>query len=811
MLDTLLLEASPKERIESSRRYGWSLSADEMEAIRTYFQSLRREPTRAEMETIAQTWSEHCKHKTFTSPVRYTEGKRQMRFHNLLRDTVMEATLKLKSPWCLSVFKDNAGIVRFTEQWALAFKVETHNHPCAVEPYGGSTTGVGGVIRDVLGAGLGAKPVLNTDVFCLSPLDEQSLPEGALHPRRMLASVVAGVRDYGNRMGIPTAAGALWFDREYRFSPLVFCGTVGLLPVKAIEKEVKPGDWIVAAGGRTGRDGLHGATFSSASLDDKTSSSAVQIGHAIQEKKVLDALLRARDLGLYRSVTDCGAGGFSSAVGELGSQCGASVHLERALLKASDLTPWEIWLSESQERMVFAVPPKNFKALQQVFEAEDVETFILGEFTDTQQLEVFHGERKIVDISMKFLHDGLPRRERIAMWNPRKETSRAKPLVVGHRSPSEALYSLLSHPNVCSRAWIIRQYDHEVQGGTVIKPLQGAQHEGPGDACVIWPQAVIGDVDDFRGFAVAHGLNPNYGKIDPYAMALACADEALRNLACIGADITQASFLDNFCWGNPEDPAVLGDLVRAALGCRDAALGFRVPFISGKDSLYNEYVDGKERHSIPGTLLISAIAPVADVRKTVTMDFKAPGNAVYLLGRTSRDFGGSLYAEWLGVSGESAPRTDYRTSRTSMLALSHVIAQGLAASCHDLSEGGLAVAAAEMAFAGEVGACLDLDQVLRSKELDRDEEILFSESPSRILVEVYPEQERAFLKAMRGVPLAQIGSTIANPVLRVVSMNGSVLFEEPLSGLKSAWLTTLPSAMDGMGAKANGNHRSRPA
>ena len=799
------LSATVRELESMSRSRGWSLSALELSAIQTHFKSLRREPRPAEIETIAQTWSEHCKHKTFTSPIRYTEDGKTQRFSNLLRETIMEATRRLNKPWCLSVFKDNAGIVRFDDHWAVAFKVETHNHPCALEPYGGATTGVGGVIRDILGAGLGARPILNTDVFCLGTPDRlEPPPEGMLHPRRTFAGVVAGVRDYGNRMGIPTAAGALWFDDDYRFNPLVFCGTMGLIPSWAIRKEVKPGDLIVAAGGRTGRDGLHGATFSSAAIDDTSSSSAVQIGDAIVEKRLLDALLAARDRRLYRAVTDCGAGGFSSAVGELGASCGARVCLDKAPLKVSDLQPWEIWLSESQERMVLAVPPKNRKALEAVFEAEGAETAVIGEFTDTGRLEVFHRSEKIVDLDMGFLHDGLPRVERVAAWSaPKASNGRKRPCASPEKTRA-ALHAALSHLNVCSRAWVIRQYDHEVLGGTVIKPLQGTEHDGPGDACVIWPQALTGNLQNHRGIAVSHGLNPAYGRIDPYAMALACADEALRNLTSVGADISQAAFLDNFCWGSPQDPAVLGGLVRAAMGCRDAALGFEAPFISGKDSLFNEYRPGKNGSSsngravpIPGTLLITALAPVPDIRKAVTMDFKAPGHRIYLVGRTAEELGGSVYAQWAGLSGGRVPGVDPRSSRKTLRALGQAISQGLVASCHDLSDGGLAVALAEMAFAGEVGACIDLDTVARARDVSDEDVILFSESQSRLLVEVRPEKERAFLQAMKDAVVSHIGNTIANPVIKIVGMDGCSYLEEPLDKLKASWERTLPSVMNG--------------
>jgi len=599
-------------------------------------------------------------------------------------------------------------------------------------------------------------------------------------------------------MGIPTAGGGIWFDDEYRLNPLVFCGTVGIMPQWAVKKEVKPGDLIVAVGGRTGRDGLHGATFSSANLGADAPSSAVQIGHAIQEKRVLDALLTARDKKLYGSVTDCGAGGFSSAIGELGAECGARVRLELAPLKVSDLDSWEIWLSESQERMVLAVPPKSLKALEAVFAAENCELAVLGEFTKTGKLEVLHHDRVIVDLDMKFLHKGLPRVEREATWT---NSPAAKPAGGVVKKAGEALRDMVGHLNVCSREWVIRQYDHEVQGGTIIKPLQGVRHDGPGDACVIWPHAATGDMEDFSSFAVGHGLNPDYGRIDPYWMALAAVDEALRNLTCVGGDPARAAMLDNFCWASPEDPKQLGALVRAAEGCRDAAKGFGVPFISGKDSMFNQSKDEKGKDlAIPGTLLISAVAPVPDCRKAVTMDFKGPGNALYLIGRTNDELGASLYHRILGRTGGEVPKvTSPGAAIDGFKAIHAAINRGQVLSAHDLSEGGLVLCAAEMGFTGEFGCLLDLDEVPRDPRIYSNETLMFSESPSRILVEVKPENESAFLrhfgKGAKSAAVRRVGQTTANPILKVTGLEGSNILEEPLKELKEAWQTALPKVL----------------
>jgi phosphoribosylformylglycinamidine synthase len=645
---------------------------------------------------------------------------------------------------------------------------------------------------------------MNTDIFCFAPPNYKgTLPNGTLHPRRTMRGVVDGVRDYGNRMGIPTTSGAIWFDENYRFNPLVFVGTIGIMPTNAVKKSISAGDLIVAIGGRTGRDGIHGATFSSANLDGTEGGSVVQIGHAINEKRVLDALIKARDKKLFRSLTDCGAGGFSSAIGEMAESAngkgGAKVQLKDALLKMSDLEPWEIWISESQERMVLAVPPKNLKALQAIFDAEGVEACTLGSFTNTGRLEVSYEDEVLVDLDQRFLHKGLPIRERTAVWNPPK--SGPKKGIDRHTSSPktpEILDWMLAHPNVCSREWVIRQYDHEVQGGTVIKPMHGLHHDGPGDSSVFWPMTITGDMKSHKGVAVAHGLNPAYGKVDPGAMALLCVDEALANLTCVGADASRAALLDNFCWGNPDNPETLGSLVRAAQGCHDASIGYGVPFISGKDSLNNEYTDSKgKKNPIPGTLLISAMAPVPDIRKAVTMDFKNANNPIYLIGQTRDELRASLYEEWSGKPEGNMPTVSFKTAKKAMASIHQAIQKGVILSAHNLSEGGLAVAIAEMAFSGDVGAHIDMDKVLRAKDIYDEATLLFSETPSRFLIEVDADIEKAFTKLMRGVPMARIGNTIANPVLRVTALDGSTFMEQGIREMKEKWQRTLPEMLEG--------------
>ncbi|MHC4713952.1 MAG: AIR synthase-related protein, partial [Planctomycetota bacterium] len=449
-----------------SKDRGLSLNLAEMYAIRDYFRDKGRHPTDVELETLAQTWSEHCVHKTFRGLIEY-DGEI---IDNLLKSTVARVTNELAKPWCISVFVDNAGVIEFDGDMCVCFKVETHNHPSAVEPYGGAETGIGGVIRDPLGTGLGANPVANTDVFCFAPPDTppEMVPEGALHPRRVMKGVVAGVRDYGNRMGIPTVNGAIVFDPRFVGNPLVYCGNIGVIPRRLVTKAARPGDVIVTVGGRTGRDGIHGATLSSAELEtgsDTVWSGAVQIGNPITEKKLVDVLLVARDRGLYNAITDCGAGGFSSAVGEMGEDIGAEVHLEKAPLKYEGLAPWEIWCSEAQERMVLAVPPEKLDEVVALFAGEDVEATPIGTFSDDRQLRLYYKGNQVGDLDMEFLHNGVPQLRRKATWSP---PALEEPDLPPKDDYTEDLTAILSHPTVASKEWVIRQYDHEVQGGSVV-------------------------------------------------------------------------------------------------------------------------------------------------------------------------------------------------------------------------------------------------------------------------------------------------------------------------------------------------------
>ncbi len=771
------------------------LSIVEMKAVQDYFRSQNREPTDIELETIAQTWSEHCVHKTLKSSVDVDEidesGKTvgTRRYANLIKDTLFASTVQLMekasktAPFCLSVFKDNAGVIVFDDDDAVCMKVETHNHPSAIEPYGGSATGIGGCIRDIMGTGLSARPIASTDVFCVAypGMAADSLPRGVIHPKRTLQQVVAGIRDYGNRMGIPTVNGAVYFDDRYVGNPLVFAGCVGIMPRNMIDKAARSGDAIIVMGGRTGRDGIHGATFSSAELTDTHAdefSHAVQIGNAITQKQVMDVILQARDRGLFTAITDCGAGGLSSAVGEMGEKTGAAVDLEKVPLKYAGLRYDEIWISEAQERMVLSVPPQHVADLLALATGESVEATVIGHFgTEGQELCLSYRAQAVGRLSMKFLHDGIPMPTRKAVVSgtggPPVASSNNKEREYGraaHATPfKQRLLTLLAHPNIASKHWIIRQYDHEVQGGSVIKPLVGPQQIGPSDAAVLRPK-----LTSTKGVALGCGLAPQIE--DPYRMAIAAIDEAIRNVICVGASLDQIALLDNFCWPSVDDDRTMGTLVRACEACRDAALAFGTPFISGKDSLHNQFTDAATGRviKIPATLLISAIAVLDDVRKCVTMDFKQPSAAVFLI--AARD-----------------PSDLNSLSRTHRM-VAELIRDGSIAACHDVSDGGYAVSAAEMCIASGLGVTLDPD-VLAAHDP-------FAERPGCYLLELRFDKatvqlERGF--AERVAPFADavyLGRVQRSPRLLVFNQRMGETSERvtdqlSIDDLTAAWRGTL--------------------
>jgi phosphoribosylformylglycinamidine synthase len=807
-LITVDLLGAPDRKLQKISKDGQLfLNLIEMRQIKSYFKKLGRNPTDCELETIAQTWSEHCWHKTFRGRIDYTQvtktqrhpacpagrkvTKKTFRINNLLKSTIMKVTKELNKPWCVSVFKDNAGVIRFDDKYNVCFKVETHNHPSALEPFGGANTGIGGVIRDPLGTGLGAKPILNTDIFCFGPPDYpfSKLPSGTLHPKRVMKGVVSGVRDYGNKMGIPTVNGAVLFHERFVGNPLVYCGTVGIMPLDKSFKQAKKQDLIVVVGGKTGRDGIHGATFSSGELTHESetiSSGAVQIGNPIQEKKMVDTILQAQDKGLYTAITDCGAGGLSSAVGEMASDLGAKVYLEKVPLKYEGLSYTEIWISESQERMVLAVSKEKIDELMDIFNRENVEATVIGEFTDTLKLELYYKDNLVCNLGMDFLHEGLPNsiKKAIYIQPAHKEPESSCP-----RDLTQSLLKLLSQYDICSKEWVIRQYDHEVQGGSVLKPLVGIANDGPSDASIVKPV-----LDSSKGVIISNGINFRYGLIDPYWMAASCIDEALRQIIAVGGSLKQVAILDNFCWGNPDKPDRLGGLVRAAYGCYDIAREFGVPFISGKDSLNNEYTVNKKSIAIPGTLLISAIAIMEDINKTVSMYAKKAGDLIYLVGLTGNELGGSHYYDLSGHIGNYVPKVYPARAKLIFQALSKATSLGLILAVHDCSEGGFAVAAAEMAFSGGLGMRLFLSEVpykaqypIRNMQYARNDFILFSESNSRFVVEIEKKNQKTFERILKGLPFGLVGSVSKTKEFKVYGLGNKICIKTNIDDLKKAW------------------------
>jgi len=806
-------ELTDGQLLSVSKERRAALDLAEMQAVRDYFRTQGREPTDVEFEMIAQTWSEHCVHKTFKARVEITENAPAgARIYPAAVDSIIKTYLKaatdqIDAPFVISAFVDNAGIVDFDDEYEVSFKVETHNHPSAIEPFGGANTGTGGVIRDVLG--VSAKPIASTDILCFGPqqTDPETLPDSVLHPRLIQSGVVAGVQDYGNKIGLPTVNGAILYDEGFTANPLVFCGCVGLAPKHKHVNNPQPGDRVIVIGGRTGRDGLRGATFSSMTMDAQTgevSGASVQIGDPITEKGLIEVIVRARDLGLYTAITDCGAGGLSSAVGEMTSRIGGDVDLARVRLKYPGLAPWEIWLSEAQERMVLAVPEKHLATLQDLCDTFDTELTDIGVFTATSKIVVRYAEQQVLALDNEFLHEGLPQRHLQATidtsahgssgvlspisqptnsqsTSSQSTSSQSTDSQSTNPQPTESHYtdlllSLLSHPNIATKAPVIRIYDHEVQGGTAVKPLTGVENDGPSDGCVLKPIGTRGT----RGIVLSNGVNAEYGKLDAYRMAQAVIDEAIRNAVAVGADPARIAILDNFCWGDPLRPETMGTLVEAARGCYDAALRYATPFISGKDSLNNEYLgsDGL-RHAIPPTLVISAIGLIDDVNRSVTMDLKKPGNVLYLVGDFAPLFGGSHFNLVSSSTVIEAVPTPPLHAPALYRALHTAVEQGLVRACHDLSEGGLGVAAAEMCIGGRLGLAVDLP-------LDDPLHALFGETNGCLLVEIEPASIARFESLLAGQSVLRIATVLGEPAL-TVNHEGKRVCSIPLDRLVQTW------------------------
>ncbi|MCW4017594.1 MAG: phosphoribosylformylglycinamidine synthase subunit PurL [Candidatus Bathyarchaeota archaeon] len=768
--------ATDPQLLEISSEQGLGLSLDEMKQVQAYFKARGRNPTDVELQTIGQTWSEHCYHKTFKGTI-HVEGGKDV--ESLFKTYIAKATKQIAPKWCVSVFEDNAGIVSFDKGYGIAAKVETHNHPSAVEPFGGAATGVGGVLRDVLG--VWADPIACTDVLGFGPLayDYNKLPVGVKHPKYVYLGVTAGIGVYGNNMGIPTVNGAIYFDDSYTGNVVVFCGCIGLLPLKKYKKEAKAGHVLIVVGGKTGRDGIHGVTFASAELTEKSeevSRPAVQIADPIEEEKVKRAMIEIRDGELASATTDLGGGGMSSSVGETAERygCGVIVDLEKVPLKYEGLAPWEIYVSESQERMLIVVPPENLQKALDVFEKEDVEATAIGTLTAEKRLILRYDGKTVADLDMQFLFQPLKSVKTAKFEKPKLN----EPTFPEPKNLTETLLQVLSAPNIASKESVVRSYDHEVKGNTALKPLHG-EYSGPNDAAIIKPLD-----NSWKGIAISCGMNPNYGKIDAYRMAASAIDEAVRNNVAVGG--RRIALLDNFVWGNPEKPERLGSLVRACEACYDVATAFRTPFISGKDSFYNESPMGP----ITPTLLITAVGVVPDIRSAVSMNLKAPDNLLYIVGKTYAELGGSEYYKLHGYLGKSVPKVHATQARKTYYAMTKAISEGAVEAVHDLSEGGLAVVAAEMALASDLGLELDLRKV-PSDEITRADFLLFSESNSRFLVEVTEKDKARFEELMKGKAYARIGKVTKKPKMKFIGLNSSAVVDAPVADLRAAWKRTL--------------------
>lgn len=781
---------------DGKRRGPLALDLQYMKAIRNYFRKQKRNPTDIELETLAQTWSEHCKHTILSSPI---DNIHAGLFKTYIRGAT-EAVRKLKGKHdiCVSVFKDNSGAITFDDEYLVTHKVETHNSPSALDPFGGAITGIVGVNRDALGFGLGAKPIANTYGFCLAdPKDEREFwrdktrEQKMLSSRRIMDGVIEGVRAGGNQSGIPTPHGFLSYDPRFRGKPLVFVGTLGLIPrekdgKKLYEKKARAGDYIVMLGGRVGQDGIHGATFSSEAIDAGSPATAVQIGDPITQKKFSDAIVReARDMDLYSSITDNGAGGLSSSIGEMAKESGGCmVDLDKVPLKYPRLAPWQIWISESQERMTLAVPPQKWHKFNALMKKRGVEATIIGRFSDSGRCFVTYNGKPVMDIKMQFLHDGLPER----VFHTRKPLRLTAKQVPESRDVKKDILDLVARPTLASKEFIANQYDHEVQGNSVLKPLQG-KGRVDGDAAVIRPV-----LSSTKGVVISDALYPTYSDIDTYAMAAASIDSAVRAAIVAGAPRERIALLDNFCWCNSFDAIRLYELKQTAKACYDAALAYEAPFVSGKDSMFNDFKgfdkNGPVAISVPPTLLATAIAVMDDATEAVSIDFKSPGDVVYLLGETNDELGASEFAQMSAERentsyGGNVPRVSFEKNKKIYQAYENARTKGYIASGISLGRGGLAFALARAALGGALGANINVE-VLPGQTKNTTQK-LFSESQGRILVSVAQGKSAAFEKVVSGVPYKRIGTVIKQQKITIADTKTNVL---PLAQLSAAYQKT---------------------
>jgi phosphoribosylformylglycinamidine synthase len=815
------LEISDEELLELSDSGLLALNLEEMQTIQAHYRDEKiraarksagivpHSPTDVELECLAQTWSEHCKHKIFASKIHHIDKEtgEDTVIDSIFKTHIMKPTHDMQNEvdWLLSVFHDNSGVIAWDDEWSICMKAETHNSPSALDPYGGAMTGIVGVNRDILGTGLGARPIANTDVFCFGPPNwEGDLPDNLFHPSRVLRGVHAGVRVGGNESGIPTVNGAIVFDDRYIGKPLVYCGTVGIMPRQLADgrqshiKTPSAGDIVYMVGGRVGYDGIHGATFSSLELTEESPSSAVQIGDPITQKKMLDMVLEARDAGLITCITDNGAGGLSSSIGEMAEYTnGCEIDLAKVPLKQPGLSAWEILVSESQERMTVAVKVSDCDAFEAMANLHEVEATPVATFTSSGMFHVKFGTDTVAYLPIDFLHDGVPQLQLESEWQlPKTEPFLPDLLYLdGDADHSTLLLRMLARPNIASKESWVRQYDHEVIAQTAVKPFVGVERDGPGDAGVIAP--LHGNP---HGIVISCGIVPRYSDLDAGAMAAASIDEAVRNAVCAGVDVDKIAGLDNFCWPDsiesvktPDGKFKLAQLVRANRELERVCRAYRLPCVSGKDSMKNDYGAGENKISIPPTLLYSVFGDQPDVRFTATSDFKSAGERVYLVGTSKEELGACELSYMLRDSGETqgiggqVPLLLNPEKNLSMYrALSTAIQNGLVRTAHDCSEGGLAVAVAEMCIGGRVGAEIDIDGTGKSSVWAR----LWGESLGRFLVGVQPEQETEFIQWMSGHPITYLGEVTKTPTL-IISDGYDKLVETETNVMVDSWQKTL--------------------
>ncbi len=803
--DEELIEIGKKgiKNSDGTRRGPLALDLLYMKTIQGYFKNLKRNPTDIELESIAQTWSEHCKHTIFADPIDEVKDGLYKSFIKKATEDIRQA--KAKNDICVSVFTDNSGAIIFDDEYLVTDKVETHNSPSALDPFGGAVTGIVGVNRDSIGFGLGAKPVINRYGFCFAdPNDTKPIYKGKdntqkmLEPRRIMDGVIDGVNSGGNCSGIPTPQGFMVFDNRYKGKPLVFVGTIGLIPreiksKKSYIKKAQPGDYVVMLGGRVGQDGIHGATFSSEAMDTGSPATAVQIGDPITQKKLSDAIVKeARDLGLYNSITDNGAGGLSCSIAEMAKECGGCfVRLEDIPLKYPGLSPWQIWISESQERMTLAVPPQRWEEFVGLMKRRGVEATVIGEFTDSGKCVVEYKGEKIMDMEMNFLHDGLPPRP---MTTTHTLIRHEEPILQQEPNLTDDLLTMLSRQNIASTEFISMQYDHEVQATSVLKPLQGRGRVNA-DATITRPV-----LDSQKGVVLSQSLYPTYSDIDTYHMAAASIDTAIRNAITVGGDLERLALLDNFCWCSSNEPERLGQLKEAAKACYDYAVVYGTPFISGKDSMFNDF-NGFDRDgnpikiSIPPTLLISAIGVIDDVKKAVSIDAKFAGDLIYILGETDDELGGSEYFAMLGefekgvaYIGNTIPKVDAEKNKKLYESVQKSIKRELVSSAISIHRGGLGIALAKMAMAGMLGIEISLENIPGS--VIRDSHSLFSESQGRIIVTISPENQNEFEKILDGNSYALLGKVTSGNKFIINNRLGEVIVKTKIDELLKSYKST---------------------